>query len=62
MPTFGGINNAVTQDDLSSSHDVSKAFGGIGVSIGTLVVGFPLYTEGKKKADPEKHSLQIRSC
>ena len=55
MPTLGGINTAVTQYDLSSSHDASKAFGGIRVSIGTLVVGFLLYTKGKKKADPEKH-------
>ena len=62
LMTLGGINTAVTQYDLSSSHDVSKAFGGIGVSIGTLVVGFLLYTKGEKKADQEKHELQIRSC
>jgi hypothetical protein len=62
MPTPGGINTAVTQYDLSSSHDVSKAFGGIGVSIGTLVVGFLLDTQGTKKAGPEKHSLRIRPC
>jgi hypothetical protein len=55
IAVIGGLNTAVTQYDLSSSHDVSKAFGGIRVSIGTLVVGFLLYTKGKKKADQEKH-------
>lgn len=47
LMTLSGINNAVTQYDLSSSHDVSKAFGGTGVSICILVVGFVLYTKGK---------------
>ena len=51
LMTLSGINMAVTQYDLSSSHDVSKAVGGIGVSIGILVVGLLLYTKGKKKTD-----------
>ncbi len=49
LMTLSGINLALTQYDMSSSHDVSKAAGGIGVSIGILVAGLVLYRRGKRR-------------
>ncbi len=47
LMTLGGINQALTKYDLSSSHDASKAVGSIGVSIVILIVGLVLYSKGK---------------
>lgn len=51
LMTLSSINLAVTQYDLGSSHDVSKAAGGFGVSVGILVAGFLLYTKGKNRSE-----------
>ena len=48
LMTLGGISQVLTKYDLSSSHDVSKAVGSIGVSIGILIVGLILYSKGNK--------------
>ena len=45
---LSGVNLAVTQYDLSSSHDMSKWLGGMGVSLLMVVVGLVLYAKGKK--------------
>ena len=45
---LSGINLALTQYDLSSSHDLSKFLGAMGVSIVIIVVGLVLWTKGKK--------------
>jgi hypothetical protein len=45
---LGGLNTAFTKYDLNSSHDLSKLFGGLGVSAVLIVAGLMLVRKGKR--------------
>jgi hypothetical protein len=46
---LSGLNVALTQYNLSDSHDVSKAFGGLGVAVVILAIGVSLLVKSRAK-------------
>ncbi len=47
LMVLSAIRLAVTEYDLSSSHDLSKLLGGMGVSLLIVVAGLFLYAKGR---------------